>query len=203
MSILIAGILLWIGVHLIPSAGKSFRLAAIDRLGLFAYRACFAACVLGALTLIVIGWRRAQPISIYLPPPALRPVAIGLAVSAFVLLAATVGPTRIGRRVRFPQLAAVFVWAIAHLLSNGDSRSLATFTGFAAWAAMMMVLISRRDGPRQLPPAPSWTVEILGIAAGLLLAGGAIYLHPLIIGVPVFQPAFLASALQNTGSSLP
>ena len=51
---------------------------------------------------------------------------------------------------------------------------------------LMMVVISRREGPWQKKPAPSWTVELLGIALALAGAGVVVVIHPWITGMPVF-----------------
>ncbi len=186
MGYLIAGIVLWIGVHLIPSVGQALKQALVERIGLLTYRVLFALCILSAAGLIITGWQHSQPASIYLPAPGLRPVAIGLVILAFVLLGATGRASRIGRLIRYPQLAAVLLWACAHLLANGDSRSLVLFSSAACWAILMMVVISRREGPWQKRPAPSWTVELLGIALPLAGAGVVVVIHPWITGMPVF-----------------
>lgn len=186
MAFLVAGIVLWIGIHLVPSLGLAFKQRLVSNIGLLSYRVIFAGCILTALALIIIGWRNAQPVSIYLPVYELRPVVIGIVVLAFVLLGATGRATRIGRLIRFPQLVAVLLWAGAHLLGNGDSRSLVLFSGMAIWAALMMFLISRREGTWEKKPVPSWIVEISGIVLSLLLAGLAFRFHAWFTGMPIY-----------------
>lgn len=186
MILILAGLTLWVAIHLVPSAGLSVKQALVDRGGLIPYRAGFALVVLSAMTLMVLGWRSAQPVSIYLPLPGLKPVAIALAATAIVILCATGRATRIGRILRYPQLAGMLLWACAHLLANGDSRSLLLFGGFAGWAILEMFMISRREGPWEKKPAPSWTVELLGIALALAGVGGIILIHPWMTGMPIF-----------------
>jgi uncharacterized membrane protein len=186
MLILATGIALWIGIHLIPSLGLHYKQYVVDRIGLLTYRVFFAGGILGALAIIVLGWQAAQPTSIYLPPYELRPLVVVLVVLAFVILGATALPSRIRRILRYPQMAAVLIWACAHLLANGDSRSLLLFGGFAFWAMLMMILMGRRDGTWEKKPAPSWPVEIAGIGAMLLVAYGAFHLHPWFTGMPIY-----------------
>ena len=80
----------------------------------------------------------------------------------------------------------MLLWAIAHLLANGDSRSLTLFGGLGAWCIVMILLINRRDGAFVKPQAPSWTVELVGIAIGLAVYALFIFLHPWIAGVPLY-----------------
>ena len=80
----------------------------------------------------------------------------------------------------------MLLWACAHLLANGDSRSLLLFGGFACWAVLEMFMISHREGSWQKQEAPSWTVELLGIALALAGIGGIILIHPWMTGMPIF-----------------
>ncbi|MCZ6830857.1 MAG: NnrU family protein, partial [Gammaproteobacteria bacterium] len=144
MPLLIAGVCLWAAIHLVPSLAPGLKSAWRGKLGEGGYKGSFTLIVLSALALIIVGWRSAQPTLIYLPPEALRTLALALMVLAFILLGASKRATRIGRIVRHPQLSGVLVWSVAHLLANGDSRSLVLFGGFAIWTVLEMILISRR-----------------------------------------------------------
>ena len=186
MNLMLAGLALWVAIHLVPSAGLGLKQSLVGKIGLLPYRAGFALIVLTAMSLLVLGWRSAQPVSIYLPLPALRPVAIGLVVVALVILSATGRASRIGRLVRYPQLTGMLLWACAHLLANGDSRSLLLFGGFSAWALLEMFLISRREGPWQKPPAPSWTREILIVVLAMAGVGMIVMIHPWFTGMPIY-----------------
>jgi uncharacterized membrane protein len=184
---LLAGVLLWSVLHVLPAAMRGPRQSLIDRLGEGGYKGLFSILMLAAVALMVFGWRGASPQHVYMPPQALKPVAIGLTVLGFVLMAAANHPTRIGRVVRHPQLTGVLLWAVAHLLANGDSRSLLLFGGLGAWCVLEILLINRRDGARVKPEPPSWKVEVIGVAIGLAVAGVFIGVHPWIAGVPVWR----------------
>jgi hypothetical protein len=47
-------------------------------------------------------------------------------------------------------LASVKIWAVAHLLVNGDLASLILFGSMLAWAALAVILINRSE-PRIAP----------------------------------------------------
>jgi len=186
MSLLATGLCLWIAIHMLPSLGVGIKNMLVNRAGIVVYRAGFGLIVLCAATLIVLGWQSSQPSFVYLPVPALRPVAVGMVVLGFICLFATGRDSRIGRLVRFPQLTGMLLWACAHLLANGDSRSLLLFGGFAFWALLQMLLIRRREGPWIKPALPSWGKEILGVALALATACLIIVIHPWMTGMPVF-----------------
>lgn len=186
MVMLVSGVLLWSLVHLIPVIGQGARQGAIDKIGEGGYKGLFSLAIVLAIALMVLGWRQAVPGSVYVPSLEMRWIAIGLTALAFILLAATNHPTRIGRVIRHPQLTGVLVWAIAHLLANGDNRSLVLFGGLAVWCVAMILLINRRDGDWVKPEAPAWAVDIVGIVIGLLLFVAVGYAHPWLAGVALY-----------------
>ena len=185
MTLLILGVALWMAVHLLPSLGRDLRQKMIDGMGEGGYKGLFSLSLLAAIGLMVLGWRSAEPFTVYIPPAGLRQVAIIGVVIAFLLMAASGRPSRIGRVIRHPQLTGVLVWAISHLLANGDSRSVALFGGFAFWSVLEMVLISRREGAWQKPDTPPIKADIIGAVVGLLLAAILVWAHPWIAGVPI------------------
>jgi uncharacterized membrane protein len=185
VTLLICGLCLWAGTHLVPSAAPEFRQGIIDKLGFNAYRGLFSLAILSALALIVFGWRGSQANTIYLPPEALRPVALLLMALAFLCLGASQRATRIGRILRHPQLTGVLLWSVSHLTTNGDSRSLVLFGGFALWTVLEMVLISKREGAWIKPETPSWGKECFGIAISLVVMAAFMFAHPWIAGIPL------------------
>ena len=159
----------------------------ITRIGNLPYQLLFALLILGSLVLIVSGWKNAVPQIVYLPPLVLRTPAMLLVVIAFILFVAANFPkTRFKRILRHPQLTGVVLWAVAHLMANGDSRSLLLFGTLGLWAIAEMVLINRREGawakPQELMPV---MLEFLIPAIGLVLAVLVVKFHYSIAGVPL------------------
>ncbi|MGB5440077.1 MAG: NnrU family protein, partial [Gammaproteobacteria bacterium] len=162
MSMLATGLLIWVVVHLFPSLLPKQRQKLISSIGDKAYQGIFALCILAGLLLMVFGWRSAIPTPVYTPLAELREPAMLLVVIAFVLLVAASFPsTRIKRVIRHPQLSGVLLWAIAHLLLNGDSRSLLLFPVLGVWSLVSMLTINRRDGIWIKPGKPDgWSQDI-------------------------------------------
>jgi uncharacterized membrane protein len=110
-------------------------------------------------------------------------------------------PARPGivRWLRHPLLAAMALWAFAHLLPNGHLAHVLLFGTFAAFALIGHLLVDRRRrqalGPEwdrldrvvrhgPLVPRPaSWGGAFVRLAAGVALYAGLIAVHPLLFGV--------------------
>jgi len=185
MGTLVAGVLVWSIVHLFPALAAGSRQALIARLGNGPYRGLFALSIVVSLVCIVLGWRSTMPVDVYAPSPALRPVTLVLVYFALVLFVSARLPTDIKRVIRHPQLTGVLTWAIAHLLSNGDSRSLVLFGGLGLWAIVEIIVISGREGawrkPEPVGAMRSALPVLIGAIAWVVLA----FAHPWIAGVPV------------------
>lgn len=183
MPILIGGIALWSILHLMPAATPGLRRDMASRLGEKPHKGLFALAIVTSLVLIVIGWRATQPQLVYPPPTWGRPVAIALMVVAVYLFGGARRPAVVKRYIRHPQLTGLVVWSAAHLLANGDHRSLVLFGGLGAWAIVEMLAINRRDGAWVKPESPSLSREALGIVITLVVFAILFFAHPWFAGV--------------------
>lgn len=183
MVLLALGVLIWSGVHLFPSLGVSLRAACIARLGEGPYKGLFALTLVGAIVLMVFGWRSTPPMLLYVPPVGGAWLTnIGMFVSLVFFLGSNV-PTNLKRFVRHPQLTGVALWACAHLLSNGDQRSLVLFGGIGLWSLVAMVTINRRDGVWEKPEPLPLAAEIKPLVAGIVGFVALYFAHPYLSGV--------------------
>ncbi len=185
MILLVSGILLFACVHFIPSLTPSLRMGAIERVGEGGYKGIFSLLLLTSFALIILGWRNTLPTPVYLPPVALHNVALGLMISAFLLLAVSSRNSRLRLVVRHPQLTGVALWGISHLLLNGDNRSIVLFGGMTLWALIEIVVISKRQGVWVKTPTPFWGAEGVTVIIAAITIGVTVYLHPWLSGVPV------------------
>ena len=180
---LVIGVLLWSALHLLPSAGASLRARAVLHLGQ-AYQGLFALGILISIGVMVFGWRSTPPTAVYSAPDWGHMATNVLTFIALVLFAASAMATNLKRIIRHPQLTGVAAWALAHLLSNGDARSLVLFGGLGLWAIVVIVFINRRDGawekPEPQPMASEWKPLVAGIVTFFVLR----LVHPYIAGVP-------------------
>lgn len=183
MELLLAGVGLWSAGHFLPAAGTGLRQKLIGKLGEGPYKGLFALTIVGSVVLMVLGWRDTAPVSVYSPPSWGRHAANGLMFVALGLLAASTLPTNLKRWIRHPQLLGFATWAGAHLLANGDRRSLVLFGVLGVWALLMIAFINRRDGPRQTPERVPLTADLKPWLAAVLVFALLYWLHPIVIGV--------------------
>ena len=183
MTLLVAGLALFVAVHLLPSV-VPLRAALIARLGAGAYRGLFSLGAAAGLVLVVWGFSRAPFEPLYNAPAWGRQVAIVAVPVALVLLAAANMPTHIRAVLRHPMLLGVLLWAIAHLVSNGDLRSVVLFGGFAGYAVLDLVSVVARSKRPSTEKAPRLAMDGVAIVAGLVAAGLLTYFHAALFGAP-------------------
>ena len=182
MLLLVCGLLLWSIVHLIPAIALPLKNAWINAVGEKSYPATFALLILASVVMIVLGWRTIIPEYYYVLPPISRTFTIVLMLLAFLLIGAAPRKTAIKKFIRHPQLTGVVLWAIAHLLSNGETRSIILFGWIGIWALLEILVINRREGEWVKPEAPGIGVEIRGLVITLVIFSVFVFAHPYFAG---------------------
>lgn len=183
MAWLWLGVIVWSAAHVMPCLAPGVRAALIERIGMNGYKIAFTAAIVSSIVLMVVGWQSAVADIVYEPPAWGRHLAMLLMLIAFLLFAFSHGESNVRRFMRHPQLTAVVVWAIAHLLANGDSRSVVLFGVIGLWALVEMVLLSRRDAPPALPEPRPWSAELKPVVIGVVVYVVMFLLHPYLFGV--------------------
>jgi uncharacterized membrane protein len=192
MPLLIAGLVLFLGVHSVAIVAPTFRTRTIQRMGEGAWKGLYALISLAGFVLICYGFglARQAAVVLYSPPTWLRHLALLVMLPVFPLLIAAYLPGRIKTAAKHPMLAAVKFWALAHLLANGSLADVLLFGGFLAWAVVDRISVKRRATPQVLrtaPPGP-WNdaiAVVLGLAVYALLIGWA---HVRLFGVSPLSP---------------
>lgn len=186
MTALSIGVCLWALVHLMPALSPDLKQTLVGKLTLNGYKLAFTISVFVALGLIITGWRSTAPEFLYHFGFA-RHVTYLLMLLAVACLVAAKAPTHLRRWLRHPQLTGVFLWASAHLLVNGDSRSLVLFGGFAIWSVLEMLLINKRDGKPEIPTNLSFKADVIVAVVTVVMVAVLIVVHPYIAGVPLIR----------------
>jgi uncharacterized membrane protein len=186
MALLLVGLLLFTGVHFVPSLAPGLKQKWLGRLGENGYKGTFSLLLLAGLALVVFGWRSTAPEFVYRAPSALHFPALALICLGFLLFVVSNRKSRLRRLVRHPQLTGVALWGCAHLMLNGDNRSLLLFGGLTLWAVVEIVAINRRDGAWIKEPSPGWGAEIVTLVITAVVIGVTIAVHPWLSGRPVY-----------------
>ena len=172
MAMLIAGIALWWGAHLFKRLAPGLR----ARMGP-AGKAVIALLLIGAVVLMVKGFKAAELVSLYTPLPGMGHLNNLLMLLAFYLLNMGYTKPLLAGRIRHPMLSAVAVWALAHLIVNGDLASVVLFGSMLLWALVEMAVINRAEGPWLDRPKGSARGEVINIAVALVLYGAVAWYH--------------------------
>ena len=165
MTLLILGVLLWSLVHLFKRVAPGLRASLGEKA-----RGPIALLLLLSLVLMVLGYRSAD---IGTPFWGRTPMMVGinnlLMLLAVYLFAASGMKTRVTAFIRHPQLMAVRLWAVAHLLVNGDWPSFILFGGLLVWVESEVFLINAQTEWQKPAPAP------MGKEIGAIVGGVAVY----------------------------
>lgn len=187
MTILIAGLIVFIAIHLVPTM-PARRAALISQFGENGYKGLFSLASLLGLVLIVWGYgqyRAGGYIPVWSPPRGMNHLALTLMWFSFVALAAAYSPAGMIKGVlKHPMLVAVKIWALAHLLSNGDLGSIILFTSLLAFAVYDRISVKKR-GDAGAAKRPFGTGDMIALGVGTAAWVAMVFLHRHIIGVAV------------------
>lgn len=181
MNLLIIGLVIFLGAHLLPTA-PSARQALVARLGEKPYKLVFSVVSLIGFVLLVMGKGQAEYIHVY-APPAWGPMATAaLMLPALILLPAAHMPGNVKRFTRHPMNWAVVLWASGHLLANGDRASVILFASFGLYAVYDMYSANRRGASLQTEKLPM-KKDVMIVVAGIVTYGVLRMAHLHLFGV--------------------
>lgn len=181
---LIVGLVMFIGVHLVPYI--PLRATLIARLGPNAYRGAFSLVSGAGIVLLCVGYARAPVEFIFQPVPWAQAALTWVMPVVLIMFAAANMPTHIRRVLRHPMMIGTFLWAGLHFLANGERAASILFGAFAVFAAVSVVvrIVSPRISETP-PPAPAWKFDAMAVVGGLAVNAVIYYLHGLLFGAPL------------------
>jgi uncharacterized membrane protein len=188
MTLLLIGLVLFLGAHSAQIFASGLRAKAIARLGAGPWKGLYTLVSVAGFVLILKGYAEARSAAALWPAPAGAVHATAaLVLAGFILNVAAYWPANhIKAAVKDPMVLGVLCWAAGHLLVKSSPPALALFGGFLAWAALDFVSLRRRPAPPAGPPAKLInTIGVLALGSGLF-ALFAFWLHGLWLGVHPF-----------------
>ena len=187
--LMIAGLVVFLGTHAFTTQ-RDARARVMGSLGEGTYKIVYSLVSAIGLALIVWGFARYRAtgwIDVWSPPVAMKHIAIALMLPAVIMVVASYIRGRIYTILKHPMLAGVKLWAVAHLLANGDLGSIILFGSFLAWAVFDRISLKRRSDAGAPPiPVGGMTNDLIAVAVGVVAyLALAFAFHPAVIGVPV------------------
>jgi len=187
MLILIIGLIIFPVLHLMPTFAPRQHDALVARFGANRWRGIFSVISLIGLALVVYGYSISPFIDVWYPPKGMTHLTLTLMLFAVICLVASLMPAgHIATKTKHPMVLSVKIWALAHLLSNGDLRSILLFGTFLAWGVITRISLKRRERAGLLTRAPfvSAKYDLYAVVIGLVAYVAILLkLHELLIGV--------------------
>jgi uncharacterized membrane protein len=182
MTFLLSGLGLFFGIHAIPMF-PSFKASLQSRFGAMRFKGIYSLVALTGFAAILLGMSRADFRPVF-SPPAWSAMVAGLAMPvAFCLLVAAYIPNNFRRVIRNPMLSGVLIWALAHLLANGDLASILLFGSFGLYAIVDIVSVNRRSST-ETPARQPLVRDVLVLVTGFAAFSVVRYFHAALFGVP-------------------
>jgi uncharacterized membrane protein len=198
MTWFILGLVLFLGAHSTRIFSDAWRTKTIQTWGEKPFKAVLALVSLLGFYGLIVGYAevRLEPVFLWQPPIATRHISVLLMLIASILLVATYIPANhFKARLGHPMVLSVKVWALAHLLSNGNLADVILFGTFLAWSVMSFKSARARDraaaeaqaldsgevAPSTVPKLPA-TLATFVVGAGLW-ALITFVLHAKVVGV--------------------
>jgi uncharacterized membrane protein len=191
MTLLVAGLILFVVVHSLRIFADDWRSQMVARLGPMAWKGLISVASLVGIIMMSKGYAaaRAAPVVLWQLPVWLSHLVSLLTLAAFILfVAAYIPKNKIKSQLGHPMVISVKIWAFSHLLANGSLADLVLFGGLLAWAVMSFRAArqrDRRDGV--VRPAGAMGPTLAAVAVGgAIWAWFAFYGHAWLIGVQPF-----------------
>ncbi len=170
MLVLVAGLLLFLGVHSVRIFAPAWSEAREKSMGEGPWKGFYSLVAAVGLVLTIWGYALAWPTApvIYEPPVWMKHLTALLMLFAFICLMVYAVPAgRLKPALKHPMLVAVKIWALAHLLANGDLASILLFGSFLVWAVLDRISVKRRGAA--IAAAGPVRNDIIAIVVALLL----------------------------------
>lgn len=188
MTVLILGLLVFLGVHSLRLFADDWRSQQLARMGEMRWKAVYALVSLIGFVLLCWGFglARQQPVVVYVPPLFLRHLNALFTLLAFVLVVAAYVPrNHVKAKFGHPMLLGVKAWAFGHLLATGMLRDVVLFGAFLLWAVVLFIVSRRRDRRAgTVYPAGTMAGDVIVVVVGVVgWIVFAFWLHLWLIGV--------------------
>jgi uncharacterized membrane protein len=186
---MVVGLVLFLGAHVFTTRREA-RANAIASVGEGTYKIIYTVVTLAGLVLICWGFSHYRAdgwVQLWTPPKALKHLNLALMLPAVILVVAAYLRGHIYAKLKHPMLAGVKLWALGHLLANGDLGGIILFGSILAWAVYDRISLKRRTDAGG-PPIPVGGIgnDVIAVVVGIIAyLALAFAFHPVVLGIPV------------------
>jgi uncharacterized membrane protein len=175
MILLALGVALWAAAHLFKRVMPDRRAALGDR-----GRGIVALALAVSILMMIFGYRMADFIPIWSPPSFLVHLNNLMVLVALYVMSPAPKKGALLNKMRHPMLTGFCIWAVAHLLVNGDLASIILFGGLFAWAVVSAGIINKAEP--DWTPGPKGTIakDAMFFVASIVLLAVIGYIHGLV-----------------------
>ena len=195
MTQLILGLILFLGAHSVRIWADGWRNQTIEAYGEKAFKGVYALVSILGFYLLVVGYgeARLQPLALWNPPIFTKHISMLLMLlSSILLIAAYIPRNHFKMRLKHPMVLSVKVWALSHLLANGNLADLVLFGSFLIWAVLNFrsarardrAQVQNSDANEEAPLKPNLLATLIALFGGMgLWAVITFVLHAKVVGV--------------------
>ena len=195
MTQLILGLILFLGAHSVRILADGWRDQTIAAYGEKAFKGVYTLVAILGFYLLVVGYgeARLQPLVLWNPPIFTKHISMLLMLlSSILLIAAYIPRNHFKMRLKHPMVLSVKVWALSHLLANGNLADLVLFGSFLIWAVLNFrsarardrAQVQNSDANEEAPLKPILLATLIALFGGMgLWAVITFVLHAKVVGV--------------------
>ncbi len=189
MVLLVVSLVLFFATHSLRLVAPGVRSGMIASMGEGPFKGVYSLVSILTIAFVAYAFDQARQVTgmLYTPPVWTSHLAVTLMLFAMICLAASALPAgHIAAKTKHPLVLALKIWALSHLLANGETSSVILFASFLAWGVVMRIVLKRRQraGEPVVRPFVSARFDIAAIVAGVVLWVLFIWkLHEWLIGV--------------------
>ena len=195
MTQLILGLILFLGAHSVRILADGWRDQTIAAYGEKAFKGVYTLVAILGFYLLVVGYgeARLQPLALWNPPIFTKHISMLLMLlSSILLIAAYIPRNHFKMRLKHPMVLSVKVWALSHLLANGNLADLVLFGSFLIWAVLNFrsararerAQVQNSDANEEAPLKPNLLATLIALFGGMgLWAVITFVLHAKVVGV--------------------
>lgn len=166
MTQLILGLILFLGAHSVRIFADDWRTRTIEARGEKLFKGIYTLVALLGFYLLVVGYgaARLETVALWNPPRFTKHISILLMLfSSILLVAAYIPRNHFKTRLRHPMVLSVKVWALSHLIANGNLADVLLFGTFLIWAVLNFRSARARDRAMNLNAAQDTTQDPAGL----------------------------------------